>query len=98
MIDQVKGFWAVIAGVVGSGIALGMTVRKVNTHDKIIFEERGGLNVINKKSCETNRTLCRRNMISDLDKMLDEKLKQFHEKSQSELILEELKKLNGRGE
>ena len=82
---------AVIAGIAGIGVSF----HKVRTHDKILFKEKGGLNLVDVDSCRDNMQNCHDKFTKEVGEIVEEKLKEHREKSINKEILNELKKLNG---
>ena len=81
---------------ISGGTALGIMNWRVKAHSKVIFKDRGGLNIIDEPTCEKNRVQCRAGIVKDVGDIFDRKFKEHAEQSSNELILQELKKLNGR--
>ena len=91
--DDIRAWWGIIlAGISGSTLA-GVTIKKVNDHDKIIFKEKGGLNIVDSETCAYNRQQCRKYIISEISTILDEKLKKYNKQQETETIISEIRAL-----
>lgn len=97
MMDHVKEWWTIIAGLVIGGIGVGVSKRRIDTHDKILFKEHGGLNVLDLETCRELRVSCRKDLAREIGEIIEKKLKEHSNKGNMDLILSELKKINGGG-
>ena len=98
MLSELKGWWFFIAGAIGLGTGFGVAARKVKTHDRVLFKEHGGLNVVDIETCDKLRVSCRRNITADIGAIIDKKLSENNNRDKMDLILSELQKLNKHGE
>jgi len=88
------GWVGVLTTAITGGAAMGIMNFKVKTHDKIIFKEKGGLNVIDEATCRKTYKQFRNELSKVICEVLDKKFKEHAEQSNNEMILQELKKLN----
>jgi len=98
MMDDVKGWWAIVIGLVTGGVGVGVTARKVQTHDRVLFQEKGGLNVVDVSTCKEKMGECRRRISQDVGNIVRKELQAHNKQDNIDLILEELRKLNKKEE
>ena len=87
---------ATITAVITGGTALNSTYQKVKTHDRVLFKERGGMNVVSEEACKVYRGDCHTLFTAEIKEIVRDEFKKYREQDKTDLILKELKKINSK--
>ena len=89
---------ATITAVITGGTALNSTYQKVKTHDRVLFKERGGMNVVSEDTCKDHRDNCHALFTAEVKEIVRGEFAKYIKQDKTDLILAELKKLNSKEE